>query len=119
MGKTKKDKIRGKYNRANHKDSQEFDLIWKKMYRMNPDWSFTAIWQLCRERKNSPYDNLTEKEKLVLGNYGKNPSWWNLLFNRVPKRRADRDLLKKLKTNPDKADGCVFSVDRKPNAYYW
>lgn len=117
MGKTKKDVIRAKYKRLNKKDTQEFNLFVDKMRNRNPDRDVMYIWTLSKMWHSSPWDKLTEHEKLVIVNYSRNPSWHNLLYNRVPKRRQDRDMLKKIDINDD--NDYVFTLNNKPNAYYW
>lgn len=51
--------------------------------------------------------------------YGKNPSHWNHQYSTVPRRAKERQLLSKLKNNPDLADNICFPDGKKPVIYYW
>ncbi len=118
MSKTKRDKIRGRYR----KQDKAYDDITEKLIKALKEngHSFTSAWTLIRNMIKSPYHRLTEEEKLILGlHYSKNPSWWNNLFNRRPKRREDRDKLKKIDLKSPDNDAIIFTDDDKPDSYYW
>lgn len=48
MGKTKKDKLKGKLKRANKEHSKKFDRIWKRLWSMDKEGNFTACWHQAK-----------------------------------------------------------------------
>lgn len=120
MSKTERDKIKGKYRAADRKYDKEFHKNIKKMEK-SKNMDFIAAYTLTKNAMNDkhPLGKLSFKEQQkIFPGYTKNPSWWNKLFNRAPKRRDDRDKLKKIDLNTD-CEGMVFTDDDKPDKYYW
>ena len=117
MSNTKKQKIKGKVNRMNKSVRQVEKALIDKLIAYGVDVmpAIKAVHDLTR---NVIWNKMTEEEKLmVFSGYSKNPSWWNRLFNRRPKRRADRDMLKTVDLNDER--DLIFSDDDKPDKYYW
>lgn len=116
MGKTKRDKIRGKYRAEDRKYDKESD---KKIERLRKTKNMDLMSAYHLVRINDPWSKLSFKEQQkIFPGYSKNPSWWNRIFNRKPKRREDRDKLKKIDLKTE-TDGIIFTDDNKPNKYYW
>lgn len=57
--------------------------------------------------------------KMEFVDYGKNPGWWNRLYNLKPKRQEARHLCRDIVDGLRDADEVLFPHCRKPNYYYW
>lgn len=49
---------------------------------------------------------------------GKNPSWWNRVYNRRPARKMAKTLCRKIIQGAD-PEGTLFPLAHKPNQHFW
>ena len=121
MSNTHKDKTKMKIKREHNAYRREFSKIVRKERKRNDsvlDAFALAKFKLAKKNPYHPNNIRKYKYEHVEVDYSKNPGWWNHEFNRVPKRRHDRDNISKITIG--QADDVIdFSLDRKPNKYYW
>ena len=123
MGKTYKDKVRGKYRReCKKRDTRK--LVLKTAHYVENNQVEVIHYKGRDETEPSPWmkawDALSQEDQLRVINYSKSPSWFNRLFHTRPRRRESRDLLKKvdLKQEENSIDP-LFPHAKKPKTYYW
>lgn len=117
MSKTKRDKIKGRYKKA---DKKYDELVAKKQKKLiKQGYSWLSAYYISRNGIKKPWNQFTfEEQRKMFSGHGKNPSWWNKMYNISPRRRDDRDKLKKLDLKSE-CEGVVFNDDKKPCIYYW
>jgi hypothetical protein len=119
MADTYKDKVRNKIKRIANEERKDFRKKVHKLRKKGIDNAYDVV--RIEDEGTSIWDRISEEDNQIANcKYSRNPSWWNREFNRVPKRRQDRDLLKVVTIeNADEFDEVEWSDDNKPNLYYW
>lgn len=115
MSNTYKEKLRNKFKREHHKADKKADKLLHKLIH-HEGWSFHPAYHKSRKIADDPFDILSSEDQSRLNRHWKTPSWFHRLFNRKPKRRQDRDLLRKVQIDSD-SDDLVFTNDKKPAEY--
>lgn len=88
-------------------------LFWRNYFAKR---KFCKVCYTVCKVHNEPEPKIPFKYEF---NYNKNPSWWNRLFNRRPKRRQDTIACKQIINGKLDAEKAEFSHSNKPNNWYW
>lgn len=142
MSRTYRDVTRGRYRAADKKfdnDPNNKEKYWYRCYRYErgTDRSFKSLLEKTLERKRveewhygertkielqhkTPWHLLTHKQQMHVWAMS-TPSWWVRLNETKPKRREERDKLRKyIGTRIIELDEeCEFPLARKSHEYYW
>jgi len=89
-------------------------------HRWFHDWKETK--QKYKEEKawvaKNPH-RVKDVDDFFVLDYAKSPSWHNHDFHTVPRRRIERDLLKKVLKDDIDPDDAAWPDGKKPVNYYW
>lgn len=79
------------------------------------DGRMRGLWMINR----SEYTRDPWYKKREYVEFGKNPAWWNRMYNNRPKRKEARALCRDITAGRKEAEAVIFPLATKPNAYYW
>ena len=79
-----------------------------------------AHYKRKRPRTSPTHGFHNRRDPLHFQYWGHNwPRWWDVVFHTRPRRRRDKELTRAVKAGLIDADNTVWSVDKKPQVYYW